>query len=584
MRREAKTGGQIVIKRVMPRQNEFVNELWICDKGRFAYHFVESGKRITQPLVRQEGELRTATWEQAIGVVAAGFQKAGEKFLGLGSGRLANEDLFNLVELSANLGGKGLLYTEMAGGDLVAQVGVAKGTNFSDLGPGTAILVVACDLEEEAPIWWLRVKQAVQRGATLIVANPRWTKSDRYARYALRYPYGAEAAFVLSLVNALSAKRPDLPDALKRQAFKPEVQAAAQAFAEAENGLVLFGSEGTSLSSSGVLAQACANLLITTNHVGRPNNGLIGVWTQANTQGAWDMGLRPPSDLRESFESAEALYFVAADPASDVPDIRRVFRDPANPKFLVVQELFLTETAKLADVVLPAQAITEREGSYTSGERRVQRFYPAIRVRGAARPDYAIIAEIGKRLGFEMEGRSARRVMSRIAEGVSDYREVSYSKLAEVIDQWPIVGHDQEDRYYGGTAYENTQGLGVQLTSAAERGESVPLAWLQPPAPSEIPTGGFLAVPVTRLYDNGRTVRQSEVLHSRLSGPTAVFNAQDAERLNLQPGRLVRVSLNGTTAEVVAQLDVSLPEGIVLIPRSTGVPLAGPTPVGIEVS
>ena len=161
--------------------------LWICDKGRFAYHYAESKERLTQPLVRREGELVAIGWDEAISYVAENFKDAGKNLLTLVSGRLSNEDLFNLNELTNGLGGKTALYTHMAGGDLVAQLGVGKGTNLADLGAGTVILVVASDLEEEAPIWWLRVKQAAQRGATLIVANPRQTKLERYASQVVRY-------------------------------------------------------------------------------------------------------------------------------------------------------------------------------------------------------------------------------------------------------------------------------------------------------------------------------------------------------------------------------------------------------------
>ena len=94
---------------------------------------------------------------------------------------------------------KPYLYTDMGGGDLVTQVGVGQGTNFSDMGKGDAILVVASDLYEEAPIWWLRVKQAADRGATLIVANPRETKLDKFANFVVRYAYGDEVKTVQDL-------------------------------------------------------------------------------------------------------------------------------------------------------------------------------------------------------------------------------------------------------------------------------------------------------------------------------------------------------------------------------------------------
>ena len=168
VRRERKSGGDIVIKRVMPRQNEWVNELWICDKGRFAYHFTEREARSTEPMIEDGGTLVPVTWDSALARVEQDLKAVGEKLLVLASGRLSNEDLFNLKQLAQGIDAQTALYTHMAGGELVLQAGVGKDTNFSDMGPETAILVVASDLEEEAPIYWLRVKQAAERGANLM--------------------------------------------------------------------------------------------------------------------------------------------------------------------------------------------------------------------------------------------------------------------------------------------------------------------------------------------------------------------------------------------------------------------------------
>ncbi len=186
VRREAASGGEWVVKRVMPRQNEWVNEIWLCDKGRFGYHYAQSKQRLTQPLVRKNGELSPVSWESALDLVAERLRTAGSDLLVLASGRLANEDLFNLQSLASQLGGQSILYSYMAGGDLTAQVGFAPGTNFADLGPESAILVVACDLAEEAPLWWLRVKQAAERGARI----DRCQSSDEQAG-ALRLPHAA---------------------------------------------------------------------------------------------------------------------------------------------------------------------------------------------------------------------------------------------------------------------------------------------------------------------------------------------------------------------------------------------------------
>jgi NADH-quinone oxidoreductase subunit G len=573
VRREAASGGGWTVKRVMPRQNERVNEIWICDKGRFGYHFATTQERLKQPLIRRNGELAPATWEEALDLVAGRFKEAGQDLLTIASGRLSNEDLFNLRQLSEGVGGKRALYTQMAGGDLVAQVGVGQGTNFSDMGAGNAILVVASDLEEEAPVWWLRVKQAAERGATLIVANPRPTKTERYATHIVRYPYGSEAAAVLAMVNTLSAKRPGLPDSVNSLARSEALKQAAKAFSEAENAVVIYGSEGTSLEASKALAQACANLLVTTNHTGRPNNGLLAVWQRANDQGAWDLGWRPVSDLKAAMQAAKALYVVAADPAGDDLALAE------SADFMVVQDLFLTQTAKLADVVLPVESFVEREGTYTSGERRVQRFYPAVPEAGNIFPDYTVTGKIGQRLGLEMETGPASRIMRRIAEQVSDYAGLDYIQISEVEEQWPIIG--REDVYYGGTGYDNHQGMGVQLAPAAQTG-SVSLGWVQPPE-LEVPEGKLLAVPATRLYDRGQTLMPSTLLHPRIPDPYVALHPEEARRRDIAEGVTVQVTLGEVDVLVDAHLDETLPQGILLVPRSMGLPVKGPEPVEIKV-
>ncbi|MFA5874537.1 MAG: NADH-quinone oxidoreductase subunit NuoG, partial [Anaerolineales bacterium] len=386
-RREAKSGGKVVIKRVMPRQNEAVNEIWMCDKGRFAYHFTEDANRLAKPLVRKNGKLETASWKDAIEEIGKKVQGIKGEVVVLASGRLSNEDLFNLKQLADGLGGEALLYTHMGGGELTTSFGIPAGTNFSGMGKETTILVVASDLYNEAPLWFLRLKQAAERGATLIIANARETKLERYSKFAVRYSYGDEAETVSGLTK------------------KNKI---GEAITGAENLVVLYGSDGLGLDGSAAVAAACAELV--KGRLGKPKNGLIGVWPRANDQGAWELGFQPADNLGKLLKG-KTVYVVAADPAGDDPKLEAALK---GAKFVAVQELFLTETAKLADVVLPAQAYTEREGSFTSGERRVQRFYPALPPRGETRADFAIITAIAKELGLELEGRSASLVMDKL--------------------------------------------------------------------------------------------------------------------------------------------------------------------------
>jgi NADH-quinone oxidoreductase subunit G len=572
LRREARSNGEVVIKRIMPRQNESVNELWICDKGRFGYHYAESKDRLTKPLVRREGELVEIGWDEVLSYVAETFQDAVGSLLTLASGRISNEDLFNLSELTTGLGGKTALYTDMAGGDLAAQLGVSKGTNLSDLGSGTVILIVASDLHEEAPIWWLRVKQAAERGATLIVANPRYTKLDRYASQVVRYNYGSEANTILAMINTLSAKQ-DFPKAPKITQGAKEVKTAAESIAAAGNLIIFYGSEGTGLEASQALAQACANLLMVTNHARKLNNGLIPVWPRANDQGSWEIGFRPLANLKEALQQYEAIYLVAADPVGDNAALAETIRKAG---FVVVQDLFLTETAKLADVVLPAQPITEREGTFTSGDRRVQRFYPGV-VRNETKPDYAITAGISKLAGVNVEA-VPPRIFNRLAAKVPTFAGLNYRLLAQVTEQWPIVGRG--DLYYGGTLYANAQGLGVQLSLSTQMPS---LTW--PEFISVyITEGQLLAVPITILYDRGQTIMPSELLHQRIPRAHITINSENARYLNISDGAKVEFTLDGTSVAARLHVNDKVPMGVALIPRSLGIPINTPAPIKLMVS
>jgi NADH-quinone oxidoreductase subunit G len=543
-RREARSGGKVAIKRVMPRQNETVNEIWMCDKGRFAYHFTEDGNRLAKPLVRKNGKLETASWSESLQAVTKALSAAKDDSVILASGRLANEDLFNLKQLANSLGGEALLYTHMGGGELTTSFGVPAGTEFSAMGKGTTILVVASDLYNEAPLWYLRLKQAAERGATLVVVSGRETKLERHSKFVVRYSFGDEVETIRGLVK-------------KNQ--------ISEAITSAENLLVLYGSDGLGLEGSTAVASACAELV--KGRQGKPLNGLIGVWPRANEQAAWEIGFQPVVDLAKMLKG-RTVYVVAADPAGDDPKLAAALK---SAKFVVVQELFLTETAKLAEVVLPGQAFSEREGSFTSAERRVQRFYPAIPPLGETKADFVITAAIGNDLGLAMEGRSAAQVLEKLAEAVPAFSGITYRKLAEVSDQWPIVGRD--DLYYGGATYENKQGQGVQLVLQ-------PVVSIPPPAaeflrPEE---DQWLAVPVTVLYDRGITVSTSELLLSHIGTAVALLHPATANKLGVEAGGQVKV--NGFRAEV--RLDATVPVSVVLLPRSMGFPIHAPVAVELK--
>jgi predicted molibdopterin-dependent oxidoreductase YjgC len=317
--------------------------------------------------------------------------------------------------------------------------------------------------------------------------------------------------------------------------------------------------------SSQILAQACANLLIKTNHVGKTNNGLIAVWPEANTQGAWDMGFKPEENLPETLKGAETLIIAGADPVGDgiIPDLKG--------KFLLVQELFLTETAVQADLVLPVLAVTEKSGTFTSGERRVQLFERALPASGECLADYEIAAKLGQALGLDMLQGSTEQVLEEIIKHQPDYASLTLSALREVPQQQPFVA--KEALSYTGTVFKNTSGVGVQLPLAAENSKISLEKFTLPPKNFG---KGTLAVPVTRLYDQEIMIRTSEILGPRLIKNQLIVNPIDAEKAGLSAGSRVEISLRERKYEATVDLDQKVPEGVILIPRSMGIPLDGP--------
>jgi NADH-quinone oxidoreductase subunit G len=307
-------------------------------------------------------------------------------------------------------------------------------------------------------------------------------------------------------------------------------------------------------------------------HAGRRNNGLIAVWPRGNTQGAWDMGIAP--HLKPGYEpvaepglgaeailaaaadgSLKALYLLGADPIGDGQMSGRGGLD-----FLVVQELFLTESAKAADVVLPAQSWAEREGTFTNGERRVQRFYPAISVSGDSRADWQILAHLGERVGLGKPAAVASLAFGEIAANVALYKDLSYRALAWTEEQWPIIGG--RDLFYGGTAFANKSGLGLQWPAAAESGrvERFDLPDLAERAPE-----GLALVEVTALYEPGTVFDHTHLLEQRRAEPALILNAADGQNLGIADGETVRVAAGDASLEVPARVDGQAPAGVALL-------------------
>ncbi len=616
------------IRRIMPRENNAVNEIWICDKGRFGHHFVNSADRIKTPMIRKGGRLVIVEWQEALEYTAARLREVRaeygpEALGGLSGDRASNEDLYVFQRFVRTALGSNNLdqwrpLQDVAGSELVAQVGVGSGTNLMDLGAGDAILVVGADVEEEGPILYLRMKQASERGAYLAVVNGRPTKLARYAEDAPIIRYGGEAHFVLGLLKVMFeenltdsefvAQRTEGIDewiaglaqydlaalADGASVSVDDLQRIARTLAQAQNLIVSYGHDALVAGSGPALIRALANLLLVTGHVGRANNGLLPILPHNNSQGAADMGVSPlwlPGYRPLDDEAARrhltevwgdelpsspgldagamvqgglrSLFVMGADPVGDRPDLRQVFEEL---DFLVVQELFMTDTARMADVVLPAAAFAERDGTFTNAERRVQRFWEGVDPPGVARPDWEILTDLAHLMGHRFGYADAEDVMEEISQVVPVYAGMQYSQLG---GEAPFGIRTRLHFVYEGTSFVSPdQETGRQWPVAAEDEKvRLPISWI---APSEMPAGDpdypLLLVPQKRLYDDGTLIERSRILEAWVPPPVIYINHADARRFGVEDGDPVAVTSPSGDTKLTAKVGGRVPAGIALIP------------------
>jgi len=421
---------------------------------------------------------------------------------------------------------------------------VGAGTNLSQLGKGDAVVIIASDLEEEAPVWRLRLKQAHDRGAYLVVMNARATRMDDFADETIRYDYG-EAAGALS---SFSEKYPEY----------------AEKVTGANNLIIVAGAEGLTLDGSRALMQAAANLLIESKHVGKANNGLLATFPGANGMGQYYLGYTPEATMDIIERPPKVLIVTQADLMAD---------DPAAAQWLdkvetiISLDLFPNHTIERATIALPIQSLAEHDGSFVNGERRVQRFYMAQGPMGESLPAWQALSRLGERLGQGRAKLSAAAVMLEISQNIPAFAGATFTQLAHVEPQFPDVG--STDLYYGGTAYKNTGGLGVQIPTAADQGEKVKKGKVAAVKAPKASRGGLLVVPTVRLYNREQTFRPSEqdLMKDRTPAAYVELNAADARKLGINDGDSVRVTVDGAAVNARAHVNGAAPKGVVLLPR-----------------
>ncbi|RIK25776.1 MAG: NADH dehydrogenase (quinone) subunit G [Chloroflexi bacterium] len=586
------------IRRITPRENTAVNEIWVCDKGRYVHHYAHSADRIITPMIRADADLQPVSWYEALTFVANRIRPSiadgGKSMAGLAGDHLANEDLYLFQKLFREVLGSQNLDHRIgwaqwnAGAELVKNFGAGVGTNLGELGKGTTVLVLGADLQNEQPVLRLRLSKIARQDAKLIVANGRVTKLAQYATHTALYKYGAEAYFVLGIVRAMLDAGLHKPERAKEaEAFvaaltlsvaecaensgvsAETLQELGKAFASSENGIVLFGREFMFAMQSDPAVQAALNaLIVLSGHFGRKDNGVIALYPHNNSMGAQDMQVVPQAagawNAQDMLAKAKVLYVMGADPARGNPSFR-------NPGFLIVQDLYMTETAQKADVVFPAASWAERDGTFTNTERRVQHFTGALMAPGHARPDWQIVRDVAQELGAQWEYQSSADVMNEITQHIPTYAKMAHARLRVTVRRRAsvqTVGGDAADPVQIALGELLGDVSGVQWASAAETDADAKfdVKYVAPKAAAA--TGGAYLAVTRALLDRGSAMQFSEIVQPRVPDAVAEINSHDAEAWNIVTGDAVKITFDlkpPRTLQVRAQVGNQTPPGVIAL-------------------
>jgi len=533
------TGCQILLEHrsgivlgAAPAQDEqSVNHVSLCVKGHYGMDFINSADRLTTPLIRRDGELVEAAWEEALDLVASRFREirdaGGPGALGaIGASRSTNEANYLLQKLVRtafgcnNIDSGARLRGSALDAGLQRVLGSGAMTNtLADLRDAAEILVVGADPLVDSPIAGQLIKQAVRfKGAHLTLVDPLSRGLGAFTGSWIRPRPGTCALFLASLLHEIMSM--DSPHSNNgdetvqwfdrlRYSLKPYsahdledatgipqklLRRTARRLAKAKSLAIVPGSSLAGSEEAYICGALLAALALYTGNLGRPACGIFPLSQSLNDMGAMDMGARPeslPGDNQYADEQARAsfgkawgaelkpedgldyldmiraagsgplagLYIVGEDPVGTCPDPEAVKGALAGLDFLVVQDCFMTETAGLAHVVLPASTFAETDGTWTSIERRVQRLRKAIDPKGESRPDWRIAADIMQRMGIQADYASPDEVLNEINGLVPAYSGITPAHLDRESVFRPCTDADDPGRQI---LYSNAQPAGPQ--------------------------------------------------------------------------------------------------------------------------
>jgi len=603
------------------------NEGLLCVKGKFGYNFINHPDRLTTPLIRKDGKLVAATWDEALALVADTIKAAKEAhgpeaLAGLASARVTNEENYLFQKMVRATFGTNqvdhcarLCHASTVAG-LATTLGSGAMTNsIAEVADCDLIFVTGSNTTETHPVIGAKVRQARQKGAKIIVAEPRRIDLAGDAEIFMQITPGTNVALFNGMMNVILseglenrefiAERTENFDELKSviSKYTPEkvaeicginaedLKKAARMYAKADKASIIY-SMGVTQHSTGVDGvMGTSNLALLCGHMGKESSGVNPLRGQNNVQGACDMGCLPGDlpgyqktanpDVIAKFEKAwgvalsnqpgltvteivgkagkgeiKVLYIMGENPMLSDPDLNHVQEALEKTEFLVVQDIFLTETAVLADVVLPAASFAEKDGTFTSTERRVQRVRKAIEPPGQARADWEILVEVMKRLGYDKQYRNAAEILDEAATVTPQYGGISFARIEECGLQWPCPNADHPGTKY---LHKGNFSRGKGLFKPAEY---IPSAEL-PDAeyPFILSTGRILYH-----YHTKTMTGKVEGLNNLFPGSYIEIHPAAARKLGVKDGEKVKVASRRGEVLSVAKVTDKVEENVLFMP------------------
>jgi NADH-quinone oxidoreductase subunit G len=565
------------VMRVLSRDHDEVDDGWLCDKGRFAYQYHHVDERIVEPLVREGSVLMPASWEKALAAAASAVKKAGSRLSALAGGETTNEEAFLLAQLlrdglgsnhmSGRPGGELPLDAARALADPALQASVPD-LEFSD-----TVLLLDCDPIDDAPVLDLRIRKGVRRrGVKVITASPRPTALDPGAAATLRYAPGSGEAFLVALDAALADDAGNLGGAATAAGSSAQaVRDLAGALRDGGDELVIvFGERLTAGPGGAGAARALLNVAARLGLRERPGAGLLEIPSSTNGRGLREAGFAPghgpgfatlAAPGRDARGIAEGLadgelhsvWLQHADPVRSYPDRALWERALGGAQTVIAVDSVLTDTLREhADVVFPAEAYAEKEGTLTHPDGRVQRLRPAIgRPKGASgmpgtgvRPLWQVIADVAREVGHDPGVLTAGMASRKLFEAVPFYAGLTLDELGGRGVRWPA----REGVAYDVPAWEPAR--------------------LSVPASAPTSDGG-LRLGTFRSLWSSKEVDVSPALHFLRPRQVVELSPGDAQALGIHEGDRVEVGSNGTRVRGAVKLRAAVPSGSVFIAEGT---------------